>query len=182
MFDGAGKELLSERLPEEGMFEVGFSSDADEVWCWPAAWFARGMAGAVWLPVDRPARTIYRVAINSGTAVALVLPDAVADCALSPADGRALVSCWDGRIHLLERAGRVAAALDAGGPARLAWSNDGAFAVAGTADGRLLRVEQSGKLAWSKAIPVTEPPPLTQPPCRSRGGFADFPGGPHPAG
>ena len=36
VFDGAGKELFSESLPEEGMFEVGFSRGADEVWCWPS--------------------------------------------------------------------------------------------------------------------------------------------------
>ena len=81
-------------------------------------WFARGMAGAAWLPVDRPARMIYRVAIRSGAAVALVLQDAVADCAPSPAGERALVSCRDGKLRLLDRDGQVAATLDAGGPAR----------------------------------------------------------------
>jgi glyoxylase-like metal-dependent hydrolase (beta-lactamase superfamily II) len=182
VFNGAGRELFSEWLPEEGMFEVGFSRGADEVWCWPAAWFARGMAGAVWLPVDRPARTIYRVAINSGATIALVLPDAVADCALSLDDGRALVSCWDGRLRLLERGGQLTETLDAGGPARLAWSNDGAFAVAGTADGRLLRLERNGTPAWSKVIPATETPPMTQPPSEVVAGLPIFQGGRIPRG
>ena len=31
VFDGSGKELFSESLPEEGLFEVGFSADAKEV-------------------------------------------------------------------------------------------------------------------------------------------------------
>ena len=93
VFDGSGKELLSESLPEEGLFEVGFSGDANEVWCWPASWFARGMAGEVWLPVDGPACTLYRVVLNTRTAEALVFPDAVADCASNSADGQALVSC-----------------------------------------------------------------------------------------
>src|SRR4029434_6348164 len=45
VFDGSGKELFSESLPESGLFEVGFSGGANAVWCWPASWFARGMAG-----------------------------------------------------------------------------------------------------------------------------------------
>jgi hypothetical protein len=65
VFDGDGKELFRESLPEEGMFEVGFGSGTNEVWCWPTAWFARGMAGAAWLPVDRSAGTLFRVELNS---------------------------------------------------------------------------------------------------------------------
>jgi hypothetical protein len=64
VFDETGRELRSELLPAEGMFEVGFGGDKDQVWCWPAAWFARGMAGAVWLPTDGTARTVYRVSVN----------------------------------------------------------------------------------------------------------------------
>jgi hypothetical protein len=50
VFDGSGRELRNDLLPEAGMFEVGFGGEGDDVWCFPAAWFARGMAGAVWLP------------------------------------------------------------------------------------------------------------------------------------
>jgi glyoxylase-like metal-dependent hydrolase (beta-lactamase superfamily II) len=177
VFDGAGKELFSEWLPEEGMFEIGFTSNSDEVWCWPSAWFARGMAGAAWLPVDTPARTLYRVALNSRAATALVFPDAVADCAPSPTAGRTMVSCWDGRAYLLEGTGEVVAKLDTGGPARMAWSEDGTFAIAGTAQGRLFRVEQNGKLSWTKDIPVKGPPQLTQPPTEVVAGLPIFQGG-----
>ena len=38
VFDGNGRELLREWLPEAGLFEVGFGGDADAVWCWPASW------------------------------------------------------------------------------------------------------------------------------------------------
>jgi glyoxylase-like metal-dependent hydrolase (beta-lactamase superfamily II) len=182
VFDGSGKELFGESLPEEGMFEVGFSGDGNEVWCWPASWFARGMAGEVWLPVDRPARTVYRVVLNARTAEALVFPDAVAACVLNPADGQALVSCWDGWIYLLTREGKLAAKHNAGGPARLVWSNDGAFATAGTADGRLMRVEQNGKLSWNRVIDATEPPPLRQPPAEVVAGLPIFQGGRIPRG
>ena len=156
VFDGNGRELVSESLPEEGLFEVGFADD--QVWCWPTAWFARGMAGAVWLPVDSQARRLYRIELDSRTATAFAFPDAVADCALSSGDGRAFVSCWNGRTYLLEKGGKLSATLDAGGPARLAWSHDGTFAMAGTADGHLLRVERSGKVGWNHAIDVTEAP------------------------
>ncbi|MEX2141364.1 MAG: MBL fold metallo-hydrolase [Pirellulales bacterium] len=176
VFDGAGKELFSELLPEKGMFEVGFTSDADEVWCCPTAWFARGMAGAVWLPVDAPGRTLYRVALNSRRATAFVFPDSVADCALSSTSAQALISCWDGRLYLLKSA-ELAAQHDVGGPARLAWSSDGAFAVAGTADGRLVRMEQSGRLNWTKDIPAKEPPVLMQAPTEVVAGLPIFQGG-----
>jgi glyoxylase-like metal-dependent hydrolase (beta-lactamase superfamily II) len=140
------------------------------------------MAGAAWLPVERPARTLYRVGLDAHTADAFAFPDAVADCALSSADGRALVSCWNGQIYLLDNEGKLRVTLEAGGPARLAWSDDGAFAVAGTADGRLLRVEKRGKLGWNRVIPVTELPPLTQPPAEVVAGLPIFQGGRIPRG
>jgi glyoxylase-like metal-dependent hydrolase (beta-lactamase superfamily II) len=177
VFDGEGRELYREWLPTEGMFEVSFGNRGDEIWCWPAAWFARGMAGAVWLPIDSPARTVYRIGIEDQTTVAFEFPDAVADFALSPANGSALVSCWDGRIYLVERGGGAAAKLDVGGPARVAWSNDGAFAVAGTAEGRLLHLEASGAMAWNKSIPAAAVPPLTRPPSEVVAGLPIFQGG-----
>jgi glyoxylase-like metal-dependent hydrolase (beta-lactamase superfamily II) len=182
VFDGSGRELFSESLPADGLFEVGFSGDRNEVWCWPASWFSRGMAGEAWLPVDGPARTLYRVALKAHTAEALVFPDAVAACALNAADGQALVSCWDGWLYLLTREVKLAAKLDAGGPARLAWGGDGAFAVAGTAGGRLMRVEPSGKLSWSRVIDATERLPLVKPPTEVVAGLPIFQGGRIPRG
>jgi glyoxylase-like metal-dependent hydrolase (beta-lactamase superfamily II) len=180
VFDPVGKELFSELLPEEGLFEIGFSGSADEIWCWPGAWFARGMAGAVWLPVDAPARTLYRIARSSHATTAFVFPDAVADCAPSPTTERALVSCWDGRIYLLEESGEIVSTLDAGAPARLAWSKDGTFAIAGTAEGRLLRIEQDGKVGWTTNIPANAVPGLTQPPSEVVKGLPIFQGGRFP--
>ena len=182
VFDGSGKELFAEPLPEEGMFEVGFAGEANEVWCWPASWFARGMAGEPWLPVDRPARTLYRIALDARTAEAAEFPDAVAACALSPANGFVLVSCWDGWTYLLAGPGQVEAKHDLGSPARLAWSKDGSFAAAGTADGRLLRVERTGKLSWSRSVDAVEPPPLAQPPAEVVAGLPIFQGGRIPGG
>jgi hypothetical protein len=181
VFDGNGMELLSESLPAEGMYEVGFGGE-NTVWCWPSAWFARGMAGEPWLPMDRPSRTLYRVGLDQRTMTACDFPDAIADCAVSSTTGGALVSCWDGRVYLLEPTGKLSATLDADGPARLVWSNDGTFALAGTAAGRLMRLDSRGKLDWIRSIPVTEPPPLTKPPEEVVVGLPVFQGGRIPRG
>jgi glyoxylase-like metal-dependent hydrolase (beta-lactamase superfamily II) len=155
------------------MFEVGLSAPGEVVWCWPTSWFARGMAGAVWLPVDDTAHTLYRVEPASRRVLATSFPDAIADCAVST-DGRILVSCWDGRVYLLAETGKLVSSLEAGAPARLAWSKDGAFAVAGTAAGRLLRVGKDGPLEWSRVIPAQEIPPLEQAPAEVVAGLPVF--------
>jgi glyoxylase-like metal-dependent hydrolase (beta-lactamase superfamily II) len=164
------------------MFEIGFGRDADELWCWPAAWFARGMAGAVWLPVNAPARTLYRFTLDSIAAQAFVFPDAVGDCAVSAVHGSALVSCWDGHVYLLRGADERREAFNAGGPARLTWSGDGTFGVAGTEGGQLLRVEQDGMLSWSNSIPLPETKPLSKPPADVVAGLPIFQGGRIPGG
>lgn len=69
VFDGNGHEWLRERLPREGLYEVGVSAGTGVVWYWPAAWFARGMAGSVWQPVDQDARVLYRVALALKTRI-----------------------------------------------------------------------------------------------------------------
>lgn len=177
VFDGEGKELLCEWLPEAGLFDIGFGGQTDVVWCWPASWFARGMAGEAWLPVERDARTVYRVGITGHTVVALGFPDAIADCAPSPADDRALVACWDGRISVLDADGAVSAKWELNAPARLKWSADGSFAIAGTADGNLLRLERDGKLGWKQGIPAADPPVITTPPDEVVTGIPVYQGG-----
>ena len=156
VFDGSGKELLREWLPEAGLFEVGFGGDAAAVWCWPASWFARGMAGEPWLPVQADAHTVYRVDVAARAATAFGFADAIADCVPCPADGRALVSGWDGRVTLMSADGKVVAKQELNASARLAWSGDGSFAIAGTASGQLARLERDGKLSWKQSLPVTE--------------------------
>lgn len=163
VFDGKGKELFSQLLPDSGLFDVGFSADNGHVWCWPASWFSRGMAGEPWLPVDKPANKIYRVHLGSGTADAVILPDAVAQCALTTAHARALVSCWDGWIYILTPDGKLQSRCNLGRPARVAWSHDGKFALAGTTDGRLLRINEHGKVAWTRKIPEKDVPPPKAP-------------------
>lgn len=158
VFDGNGTELLREWLPEPGLFEVGFGGDADAVWCWPASWFARGMAGEPWLPVQANARTVYRVDVPTRSALAMALPDAVADCAPCPTDGSALVSCWDGEVRWLRANGKILARAPVDSPARLAWSGDASFALIGTAGGQLARQDRDGKLSWKQNLPVTEVP------------------------
>ncbi|MBI3874512.1 MAG: MBL fold metallo-hydrolase [Verrucomicrobia bacterium] len=182
VFDGEGRELLREWLPEAGLFEVGFGDKQDEVWCWPASWFARGMAGEPWLPVERDARTVHCVNVATRAVDALAFPDVVADCAVNPADGRVLVSCWDGQAYLAGADGKVSGKFELGSHARCAWSADGSFAVAGTAVGKLLRVESDGKLSWTQNIPVTEPPHITAPPAEVVTGLPVHQGGRIPQG
>jgi glyoxylase-like metal-dependent hydrolase (beta-lactamase superfamily II) len=140
------------------------------------------MAGTVWLPINAPARTVYRFALRSGAADAFVFPDAVADCAVSSVNGSALVSCWDEHIYLLREPDKRWETASAGGPARLAWSKDGAFAIAGTEAGRLLCVDQDGKVSWSKLLPVAEAGPLPKPPAEIVQGLPIFQGGRIPGG
>jgi len=163
VFDGNGQELLREWLPDSGLFEAGFGGNPDEVWCCPASWFARGMAGAAWLPVEANTRTAYRVAVSSKSARGLAFPEAIADCAVNPANGRMLVSCWDGRIYLIGVDDKTAT-IDVGYPARLAWSRNGAFAIGGTADGRVRRFEGDGTVSWDHALAVAESPVANAPP------------------
>ncbi len=139
------------------------------------------MAGAAWLPVNVPARKLYRFALGSGAAQALIFPDAVADCAVSSAHGAALVSCWDGHLYLLQGPDKHQEVFKTGAPARLAWSGDGAYAVAGTEAGELLRVEQNGKVTWRKSLPVAELKPLPRPP-QVVAGLPIFQGGRVPGG
>ena len=182
VFDSNGKELLREWLPEAGLFEVGFGGDADAVWCWPTSWFARGMAGEPWLPVLADARTVYRVNVASRAATAFGFADAIANCAPSPADGHVLVSGWDGRTTLMNADGKVAAKWELNSPARLAWNADGDFAIAGTANGQLARLERDGKLGWKQNLPVTELPAITVPPAEVVVGLPVHQGGRIPGG
>jgi glyoxylase-like metal-dependent hydrolase (beta-lactamase superfamily II) len=180
-FDSSGRDLFNEVLPEEGVFEVAFGRN-DDLWCWPASWFSRGMAGAAWLPIDSPARTLYHFDLASGAIQASAFPDAVADCTVSSTTGSALVSCWDGRVYLLRETGRRETWVDAGGPARLAWSGDGLFAMAGTGNGDLLEMDQNGTVKWRCLIPVSERKPIIEPPAEVVPGLPIYQGGRIPGG
>jgi len=182
IFAGTGQELRTVAMPEEGMFEAGFGGEEEVVTCWPASWFARGMAGAVWLPVDAPARKLYRIPAKQGPALAVEFPDAIAACAPNPQDGTALVSCWDGKLYLIAADGHSAAPLDPGSPARLAWSADGALAVAGTSNGDLIALDQAGAVTWKKTIPAVDPPAVTNEPEPVVPGLPIFQGGRVPRG
>jgi glyoxylase-like metal-dependent hydrolase (beta-lactamase superfamily II) len=144
-----GKETAQAPLPEDGLFELRVAGSV--VWAFPASWFARGMAGATWLPADKDLRTVYAFD-GAGWAKVAAFPDAVADLALHPAGDRAWVSCWDGNLSLLHRDGQTAKRVDAGGPARVRWSPDGSFAVAGTESGEVLRLD-----GWRTKLPTAEP-------------------------
>jgi glyoxylase-like metal-dependent hydrolase (beta-lactamase superfamily II) len=146
--------ITSVEFPREGLFEV--VARGDRVWAFPMSWFARGMAGAPWLPADADSRSVFEW---DGTSwkTAWEVPDAVSDFALHPDGERAIVSCWDGKLHL------KGAVIEVGGPARVRWSKDGTFAVAGTAAGEVVCLEASGKIRWRTTLPTSGPPKEASP-------------------
>jgi glyoxylase-like metal-dependent hydrolase (beta-lactamase superfamily II) len=154
-----GDELASVPLPADGLFDVHLDRSGEEVWCVPASWFARGLAGCPWLPADDAARTvfIYDVVLKSWK-TPWRFPDAVSDFAVHPGGKRALVSCWDGGLYLLDRGGKLTAKLQAGGPARVRWSADGRFAVAGTREGTVVRLNADGAEVWRAQVPAAQAP------------------------
>jgi glyoxylase-like metal-dependent hydrolase (beta-lactamase superfamily II) len=146
-------------FPRDGLFDVAMDSSAERVWAIPASWFARGAAGAPWLPADPDARSIFEYDLARGAwKTAWTFPDAVSDVALRP-DGRgACVSCWNGRIYMVDRDGRVPGGTALGGPARVRWSKDGGFVVAGTQSGDVVRLDPDGNVVWRTALRSTKPP------------------------
>lgn len=176
VFDGDGKELSSLMLMEPGQFEIGFGPSADELWCWPAAWFARGVNGCVWLPTDAPARKLLQVKIPSAEVKSIELSDTVAHANVHPQDGKLVVSTILGDLLLVtpdhfKPVGQLKS------PARVCWSPDGQYAVAGTADGKLVRCNRDGTIVWTKEIPITPVPPLALPPSEEVPGIPIYQGG-----
>lgn len=157
VFAAPGQELAKVELPQDGLFDVHFDRAARVVWCVPASWFARGLAGCPWLQADETAHTVFAYDLDRKEWKApWRFPDAVSDFAAPRNGAPALVSCWDGWLYLVSPEGVVGAKRDAGGPARVQWSPDGTFAVAGTQDGTVLRVGPDGKEVWRKKLPVAE--------------------------
>ena len=159
LVEAPGRTVAEIALPASGLFEVRIHPAGSSVWAFPASWFARGMAGAAWLPADPDARFVHIFEVGAGRwERAWEFPDAVADLALHPDGERAWVSCWDGNLYLIHGDGRVAARVEAGSPARLRFGPDGSFAVAGTEAGEVIRLDAVGKPTWRTKLPVTEPP------------------------
>jgi glyoxylase-like metal-dependent hydrolase (beta-lactamase superfamily II) len=161
VFGAAGEELAHAALPEPGLFEVHLSPDGSLAWCVPMSWFARGLAGCPWLPADKKANRVFIFDLTRRQwSMSWQFPDAVSDFTLHPQGRVILASCWNGRLYLVRCDGTVQTTIDAGGPARLRWSADGRFALAGTAQGEVWRVEPDGTTAWHTRLPVRQAPPV----------------------
>jgi glyoxylase-like metal-dependent hydrolase (beta-lactamase superfamily II) len=164
VFGASGEELAGVELPAEGLFEVRIDRQGDMLWCVPLSWFARGLAGRSWLPADPEAHTMYLYDLRRKTWTgAWRFPDAISDLGLSPQGDRALVACWDGKVYLMGRDGSVQAQVNVGQSARVCWSADGRFAVAGTQAGEVVSLDARGKVRWQTALPTAEVPPLQGP-------------------
>jgi glyoxylase-like metal-dependent hydrolase (beta-lactamase superfamily II) len=164
LLEAPGKEVASVSFPDEGLLEVRADPSGRIVWAFPASWFARGMAGAAWLPADPEARRVHTFDVAAARwERAWQFPDAVADLALHPDGERAWVSCWDGNLYWIHRDGRAATRVEVGAPARLSWSPGGSFAVAGTEAGEVIRLDTAGEAVRRTRLPVTAPRPLPEP-------------------
>jgi glyoxylase-like metal-dependent hydrolase (beta-lactamase superfamily II) len=164
VFGAEGEELARVALPEPGLAEVHLSPDGGLAWCVPMNWFARGLAGCPWLPVDDKADRVFVFELaRQRWSMSWQFPDAVSDFAPHPQDEITLASCWNGKLYLVRYDGTLKATTEAGGPARLRWSADGRFAIAGTQQGEILRVEADGTTAWHTSIPVRQAPAIVQP-------------------
>ncbi len=164
VFGAHGEELARAVLPKPGLFEVNVSPDGSLVWCVPMSWFARGLAGCPWLPADDPADKVFVYDLaHQRWSMSWQFPDAVSDFAVHPRGQATLASCWDGRLYLVRSNGTVQATIGAGGPARVQWSADGHFAIAGTQQGEIWRVEADGTKAWRTRLPIVQVAPVAQP-------------------
>ncbi len=164
IFGTEGEELARAALPEPGLFEVHLSPDGNLAWCVPMSWFARGLAGCPWLPADDKANRIYIYELaHQKWSMSWQFPDAVSDFALHPKGQGTLASCWNGRLYLVHCDGTVQATIEVGGPARIRWSADGRFAIAGTQEGEIWRVEADGTKTWHTSIPVRQAPTAAEP-------------------
>ncbi len=164
VFGAAGEEVARAALPEPGLFEVHLSPDGRLAWCVPMSWFARGLAGCPWLPADEKADRVFVFDLaRRQWSMSWRFPDAVSDFALHPQGQTALACCWNGRLYLVRYDGTVQATIEVGGPARLRWSADGRFAIAGTAQGEIWRLEADGTTTWHARLPVRQAPAMAQP-------------------
>jgi glyoxylase-like metal-dependent hydrolase (beta-lactamase superfamily II) len=163
VFGPRGAEVASAEMPAEGLYHAATDRRGDAVWCFPMAWFARGMAGHSWLPADQGADAVfvYDVRRRAWTQ-AWRFPDAVSDLAVHPGGERVLVSCWDGKAYLVGRDGAVEAQVETDHPGRVAWGGDGRLGVVGTGGGAVWGLDARGKVLWQTPLPVAEPPPLKE--------------------
>jgi metallo-beta-lactamase class B len=152
-----GKENRTVDLPREGLFDVIQDPKEDRVWIVPMNWFARGMAGEAWLPADPGSKEIYGHD-RLGWSKRLRFEDDIHDAALSP-DGRTFcVSSRDGHLHLVRLDETDADSIEIGTVARVRWSRDGRFVIAGTDAGEVICLTPEGTIRWRVKLPSTAPP------------------------
>jgi glyoxylase-like metal-dependent hydrolase (beta-lactamase superfamily II) len=164
IFEKSGGEAVQVALPKDGLFDVKINRQGDRAWCVPMAWFARGLAGCVWRPTDNDANTVFVYDLQRRSWLAAwQFPDAVNDLAVHPSGEKVLISCWDGWLYLVSREGGIRAKLEVGGPARLAWSQEGSSAVASTVMGQILGLDDQAKMRWRVTPPATGAEPLREP-------------------
>jgi glyoxylase-like metal-dependent hydrolase (beta-lactamase superfamily II) len=145
-------------FPREGLFEVVQDPNGRAVWAVPMSWFARGAAGAAWLPTDPdweideydPARRTWQKRWQ--------VEGAIADFALAPDGSRACISDWHGRVTIGERNGTLHPEPMISAPARVRWTKSGDAVIVGTQTGEVLKLDPEGKILWRRTLPTKDPP------------------------
>ncbi|HEV3027338.1 MAG TPA: MBL fold metallo-hydrolase, partial [Planctomycetota bacterium] len=154
-----GTEKVSVAFPRDGLFDVVQDPKGSSIWAVPMSWFARGAAGAAWLPTDSGSNCIYEFdPVHQTWRTAWDLSDSVCSFALHPDGTRACIACWDGRLYLAHRDGTIAARIEIGGPARIRWSKAGDAVIVGTEAGEVLRLDPAGTVEWRVKLRSSEPP------------------------
>jgi glyoxylase-like metal-dependent hydrolase (beta-lactamase superfamily II) len=134
--------------------DLAFTGDGASVLAYPHHWNCHGLGGQPNLPADDDSRTLYVLPVNTGDVRAIHFPDAIADVA--SAGPRTAVACWNGRVYLLDDAGRPIISspdgIDVGAASLVRMSEDGNRIAIGTALGVVRMFDADGHELWKSDL------------------------------
>ena len=154
VYDGQGhtiRRLDPKAFPEPFWCDLAFSTDGQKLLITPHNWTSRGLAGQSFLPADETARTIYLLDLANGALQAVRFPGAIASADIGGND-RVAVGCWDHRVYLLDRNGRLLPSLprglEVGAASLVRIARDGQRIAVATTAGTVRLLDPVGKELW----------------------------------
>jgi hypothetical protein len=144
-----GPKMFSDAL----WCDLAFSLDGRTLIASPHNWTSRGLGGQPILPADENARTLYTCDIASGEIRETRFPDTISSVD-SDAGGTIAVGCWNHKVYLLDKTGRLLPSLpdgiDVGAASLIRGSKCGKprFVVA-TTSGVVSMFDGEGKRLWT---------------------------------